>query len=280
MNNKGISMLTLIITIIVIIILATITVYYSSKTVEDATKKNIMEEMKNVENVISAAKAKGLAGDFTPNEEYIITDEQLDKMFSGVLTQEQIQNIKNINNDDDADPLEKYYLLDQAGFDSEFRNNDIITVNGLKRQYLVSYDSRVILINDNGSLVSSGKIDSTTPTKSEIKVVFSPNGSKSWKKEHSAQISVTGDNVNIISTQYTWTNSENEASAILADRYNFAGVTNIDLRDKTGNDWYIWVWVKYTEEDGREKQYVQRSNAFYIDNTSPTGELEVNEIKK
>lgn len=277
MHNKGISMITLIVTIIVIIILATITVYYTSETVQDATKKNIMEEMKNVEIAVGAAKAKGLAGEFTPNSKYLITDEKLDKMFSGVLTQEQRQNIKDINKDDSVDPLKKYYLLDQAGFDEEFKDNDSITVNGLKREYLVSYDNKVILLVDSGSLISSGKIDSATPTTSEIKVVFSPNGNKTWAKEQSAQISVTG--TDIISTEYAWTNSENEVTAILADKHTFSNSTTVDLKDKTGNDWYIWVWVKYTE-DGNEKQYVKRSNAFYIDNTPPEGELNVNSIVK
>lgn len=277
MHNKGISMITLIITIVVIIILATITVYYSSQTVQDATKKNIMEEMKNVETAIGDAKAKGLAGEFTPDEKYLIKDSELDSKFANVLTAEQRQNIKNINNSTSADPLKKYYLLDQEGFDAEFKNNGIVTVNGVKREYLVSYENKVIILIENGSLISSGKIDSTTPTISEIKVAFSPNGNENWAKEQTAQISVTG--TGIISTEYAWTNSENEVTAILAEKHTFSNNITVDLKDKTGNDWYIWVWVKYNE-NGKEKQYVQRSNAFYIDNTPPVGELNVNSIVK
>lgn len=277
MHNKGISMVTLIITIIVIIILASITVYYTSQTVQDATRKNIMEEMKNVEAAVGVAKAKGLAGEFTPNEEFLIKDHELDEKFSSVLTQEQIQNIKDINADDSINPLKKYYLLDQAGFDAEFKNNDTITVNGLKREYLVSYDNKIIILNDNSTLISSGKIDSTDPVSTQIKVVFSPNGSKNWATTQTAEITVTGNNID--STEYAWTNSTNEVTALLADKHTFSNNVTVDLKDKTGNDWYIWVWVKYTE-DGVQKQYVQRSNAFYIDNTPPEGELSVNEIKK
>ena len=60
---------------------------------------------------------------------------------------------------------------------------------------------------------------------------------------------------------------------------NFSGNTTVSLVDETGNNWYIWVLVTYTEDDV-QKQYIQRSNAFYIDNTPPSGELEVNEVKK
>ncbi|MBO5179873.1 MAG: hypothetical protein J6B87_05970 [Clostridia bacterium] len=274
MNNKGINMITLIITIIVIIILASITVYHSMGTSEDATKKNLMEEMKNVEEVIGIAKAKGMNDEFTPNEIYIISDEELEEKYAGVLTPEQMQTIKDINKG--SDPLKKYYLLNQEGFDSEFRDKNITTVNGLKREYLVSYKDRVVIVNDNGTLLSSGKIDSTEPTTSEIKVVFTPNGSKEWKKEQSAEILVTGDNID--STTYTWTNLPNEPASIEIDTV-FNGTTTAKLLGKTGNDWYIWVLVKYTE-NGIPKQYLQRSNAFYIDNTPPEGELNVNSITK
>lgn len=277
MNNKGINMITLIITIIIIIILASITVYHSVKTTEDATRKNTMEEMKNVEEVINVAKAKGMNGEFTPNEAFLIEDDELDSKYKGVLTSEQIENIKKVNKDANVDPLRKYYLLNQAGFDAEFRDSGNVSVSGLKKEYLVSYFDRVIIVNDNGTLLSSGKIDSTTPSDSEIKVVFTPNGSKTWAKTQSAQITVTGEN--IVSTEYAWTNSASEVTAALADKNTFSNTVSVDLKDKTGNDWYIWVWVKYTE-DGNEKQYVQRSEAFYIDNTPPEGELDVTEIRK
>lgn len=276
MNNKGINMITLIITIIIIIILASITVYHSFKTTTDATKKNLMEEMKNVEEVIGIAKAKGMSEQFTPNPMYIISDDELDAKYTGILTAEQIQIIKDINNDASADPLKKYYLLDQSGFDSEFRDNDFTTVTGLKREYLVSYEDRVVIVNDNGSLVSSGKIDSTEPTTSGIKVTFTPNGSKEWARTQSAKISVTGNN--IVSTQYAWSESAKEPASTIINN-SFSNGATVQLTDETGNSWYIWVLVKYTE-DGVQKQYLQRSNAFYIDNTPPTGELNVNSIVK
>lgn len=276
MNNKGINMITLIITIIIIIILASITVYHSGKTASDANKKNLMEEMKNVEQVIGIAKAKGMNEEFTPNKLYLITDTELDEKYSGILTPEQIQKIKEINNDLSIDPLKKYYLLDQARFDKEFRDNNFTTVTGLKREYLISYEDRVVIANDSGKLVSSGKIDSTEPTTSQIKVAFTPNGSKAWARTQSAKISVTGNN--IVSTKYLWTDLAEEPASITIDK-NFSNEATVELSDETGNSWYIWVLITYTE-DGIEKQYLQRSNAFYIDNTAPSGELDVNEIKK
>lgn len=276
MNNKGINMITLIITIIIIIILASITIYHSGKTASDATKKNLMEELKNVEQVIGIAKAKGMNEEFMPNEHYLITNAELDEKYSGILTAEQIQNIKNINADDTIDPLKKYYLLDKTRFDLEFRDKNYTSITDLKREYLISYEDRIVIVNDNGSLVSSGQIDSTEPTTSEIKITFTPNGNKEWSKTQSAKISVTGDG--ITSSQYAWSQSSEEPASTIINN-SFSNGDTVELVDKTGNNWYIWVLIKYTE-DGEQKQYIQRSEAFYIDNVPPAGELNVNSIVK
>lgn len=270
-NNKGISMVTLIITIVVILILVAITGYFSDKAIDDASKKNTKEEMKNVEEVISIAKAKGMNGEFVPNEEFIVKEEELETLFGGLLSEAQIEEIISINLNPSINPLKKYYLLDQDGFDAEFRENGIVTVSGLKKEYLVSYEDRIILVNDNGTLLSSGQLDNDDPTSSEIKIVFTPNGNTTWAKEQSAVITVTGDN--ITRTRYTWTNSPNEPAAIDIDQ-EFASGVNTTLDDKTGNDWYLWVLVEY-EEDGDTKRYLERSEAYYIDNTPPAGELNV-----
>ena len=133
-NNKGISMVTLIITIVIILILTAITGYFSDKAIDDASKKNTKEEMKQVEEVISIAKAKGMNGEFTPNSRFLITEEELNASYGGLLTEMQIENIVNININPSINPLKKYYLLDQDGFDAEFRDNGIVTVNGLKKE--------------------------------------------------------------------------------------------------------------------------------------------------
>lgn len=274
MQNKGISMITLVITIIVIIILAGIGGYYSFEAIEQATQKDIREEIRNVEEVIGAAKAKGLAGEFIPNKNYLIKDHELESMFSGALTDEQIEIINNTNEDDTISPLKKYYLLDKNAFDAEFGDSEHIDISGLKRTYLVSYEDRVVIINNNGTIISSGEIKSEEPINSEMKVVFNPNGSQTWSKTQSTGITVSG--VGIKSMQYMWTTSSEEPAFLGS---NFTNGELITLNGETGNNWYVWVVVTY-DEDGIEKRYKARSNQFYIDNTAPTGTLDVSGISK
>lgn len=275
-KNKGMSMVTLIITIVVMLILIGITGYYSYEAIQQTNQKDLKEEIRNVEEVIGAAKVQGLAGKFMPDERFLISDEQLTSMFSGVLTSEQIETIKNVNNDATADPLKKYYLLDQTGFDSEFGDSDNVTVNGLKRTYLVSYKDRIILVNENGSLFSSGEVDTSPSIDAGIKVAFTPNGSQNWSKTQSATISVSGSGIK--SRKYMWSQSSEEPASLLIDN-NFTSGQMVTLENKTGNDWYIWVLIEY-EENGELKQYLERSNQFYIDNTAPTGSLDVSGITK
>lgn len=275
-NNKGISMITLIITIVVMLILISIGGYYSFETIDKANQKDAKEEMRNVEEVIGAAKAQGLAGKFTPNKDLLITDAELTSMFGGLLTTEQIEAIKAVNNDASADPLKKYYLLDQAGFDMEFGDSDNITINGVKRTYLVSYKDRVIMLAENGTLVSSGEIGGGPSTDESIKIVFSPNGNKTWATSQTATINVSG--AGIKEMKYLWSQSSEEPTLSLINN-TFESGDEVTLTGKTGNNWYIWVLINY-EEDGIEKQYIERSNQFYIDNTLPTGALDVSGITK
>lgn len=275
-NNKGISMITLIITIVVMLILISIGGYYSYEAIEKANEKDAKEEMRNVEEVIGAAKAQGLAGKFTPNKDLLITDAELTSMFGGLLTTEQIEAIKKVNKDTSVDPLRKYYLLDQKGFDMEFGDSDNITINGVKRTYLVSYKDRIIMLAENDKLISSGEIDKNISTGANIKITFSPNGNTTWAISQSATINVSGTGIK--SMKYLWTQSSEEPALDLINN-TFTSGEEITLTNKTGNNWYIWVLINY-EEDGVEKQYVERSNQFYIDDSYPTGSLDVSGITK
>lgn len=275
-KNKGISMITLVITIVVMLILIGIGGYYSYEAIDKTNQKDLKEEMRNVEEVVGAAKAQGLAGKFAPDKNLLISDIQLTSLFGGVLTAQQIETIKTINHDISVDPLKKYYLLDQNGFDSEFGDSNNITVNKVKRTYLVSYKDCIVIVNEGGKLFSSGEIDTSIPTDAGIRIVFEPNGSKTWAKTQNATINVSGSGIK--SMKYMWSQDSEEPASILIDQTFTSGAV-LTLENKTGNNWYIWVLINY-EEDGIEKQYIERSNQFYIDNSAPTGSLDVSGITK
>ena len=270
MQNKGISIITLVITIIVIIILASIITYNTYNAINATNEKDVKEEFAHVEAAIGTAKAKGLVGEFKPNSNYLITPDELSQKFSNVLTAEQIELINETNDDASIDPLKKYYLLNQDGFDAEFAAIDSVTATRLKREYLVSYNDRIIIVNVNGNIISSGEIEKETPTYSELKVVFEPNGNTTWAKSHSVKVNVTGTGITRMT--YLWSQSSEEPASTLISNVFSSGAT-LTLDNKTGNDWYIWVLVEYSE-NGQTKRYLERSNAFFIDNEPPTGVLE------
>ena len=112
-NNRGVSMISLVVTIVLMIIIASMSAYYLVSTIDDAQYKDAKESFKNVENVVEYAKTQILIDEFTPNTKFLIKDQDLDNKFGTVLTSEQIAHIKAVNSDNSKKPGEKFYLMTQ-----------------------------------------------------------------------------------------------------------------------------------------------------------------------
>lgn len=153
MNNRGISLIALVISIIVMVILASIVFTVSFDSLDEATMADINIEIRNIMEVISSAKVKIATGDFVPNEIYLASRGDMENLgFSG----ETISYVESVNNDVLISLDKKYYLLDQAAFKDEFGDN--INVSGLKRNYLVTYDDRIVMLVVNGVEYSSDDV--------------------------------------------------------------------------------------------------------------------------
>ena len=106
---------------------------------EDVQYKDAKEELRNVETVVEYAKTQILIDEFMPNEDFIIEDSELDRKFGGILSSEEIDYIKKINNSDDIKAPYKYYLMKQEKFDAEFGNDYNVSNLRPAREYLINY---------------------------------------------------------------------------------------------------------------------------------------------
>ncbi|MBR3281203.1 MAG: hypothetical protein IKI57_05150 [Clostridia bacterium] len=290
-NEKGISMISLIVTILLIIILAAITAPILSSVINDSMEADAKLELSNVQSVVENAKSLIMTDQFIPNEEeYKISDADLESKFGPVLTPEEIEHIENINGNPDIQAPFKYYLMNQAAFDDEFGNN--FNVKGIRenREYLVNYWDGLILVNYNGSKITNKTDDPIIPTpdlvRGKVDIKFVPNGNSEWARQQAAALTfVIGEETEIREIRYMWSEEINEPSesAFVGETISTSeamdGVTiNLaPLQDKTGNGWFLWVLVKYTDV-GVERTKMFRSNAFFIDNTAPTATFSVDEI--
>lgn len=275
-NQKAISMISLLVTIILIVVIASISSYYIVQVIEDVQYKDALEEMRNVKTVIEYAKTQLLLDQFSPDRDFLVTDAELENYFGDVLSEEQKEQIRTVNNSD-ADDSEKYYLLNRERFEKQFENGYTIMDIRENSVYLVNYMDVTIYSNSNSTLITNESAKLTPDLeRGQLFVAFSPNGSREWKKEQETQITILGKNaVEITKASYAWSQSytEPEPSAF---QTTFQDGETISLQEETGKDWYLWIKLEYLEQ-GQEKVYITKSNPFYMDNLPPTGTLVVEE---
>lgn len=265
MKENGISLVSLIITIIVIILLTVIGGYYTIDTLNKNTRMDIEEELRNVEELVSVQRVNVQAGKYEVPSDYIATDAQVDEKYGGLLSTEAIRIIKETNNNANISPVYKYHLMNQTDFDKEFA--DDVNVRYVKREYLINYGKKVIVLNADGKIYIVGKIeDDEALDINEIVIKFSPNGNTTWAKEQKVSVTVNG----AIDMKYEWLQTREEPNKSEITHTFFSG-DEIKLDGVTGNDWYLWVYAE--NENGYSA--IKCSDPFYIDNTNPEGNMEV-----
>ena len=289
-SNKGISMGSLVITIILIIIIAGVTTTLLSSIINESLEGDAKAELKNAQSVVESAKALIIADEFEPDPQYIISDEELDSKFALSLSPEERGYIKEINNDPNLRAPYKYYLMDRDAFEQQFA--DEVNVNGIRkdRLFLVNYMEALVMTDFQGKMLMNRTDNPVRNPHTVIKgggidLVFYPNGNSEWKRQQATSVRITpAPGTEIKTVRYLWSESITEPaeSEYLNDItliINSDGRLSLDLLDKTGNGWYLWVLIKYADLEG-EHTSSYRSEAFYIDNAQPSASFDVDEIRK
>lgn len=145
MSDKGISLMSLIVTIIIIILLAAIGGYYAIDSLDKSERMNAQTELRNVEELVSIQKAKIVADVIEIPDTYKATSEQINK-FSKVLSSSDINKVKTNG---------KYYYMNQSRFDELFSGDT--NVKDVKKEYLINFEDKVI-ISSAGSAYMVGEI--------------------------------------------------------------------------------------------------------------------------
>lgn len=265
MRENGISLVSLIVTIIIIIVLASIGGYYTIDVLNKNTRMDIEEELRNVEELVSVQRVNVQAEKYEVPTTYIATDDEIDSKYGDVLSSYLISIIKETNNNANISPVYKYHLMNQEDFDKEFEND--VNVRYVKREYLINYGKKIIILNADGKLYMVGSIEEEEELDTnEIRIKFSPNGNTAWAKEQSVTVTVAG----AVLMKYEWLQTREEPTKDEITHTFFSG-DEITLDNGTGNDYYLWVYAE--NENGYS--LTKCSEPFYIDNTPPEGNLEV-----
>ena len=222
-NDKGISMISLIITILLIIILAAITAPILSSIINDSLEADAKVELANVQAVVENAKTLIMTEKFIPNEDYIISNDELISKFGPVLTSDEIDWIEDVNNDPTKQAPYKYYLMNQDAFKDEFGSE--FNVKGIRenREYLINYMDGLVVVNYNGSRITNKtEADPIKPAeqlvRGEVNVKFSPNGNSEWARQQSTtMVFSVGDDTTIYGVNYMWSEEINEPDSSAFD---------------------------------------------------------------
>ena len=291
-KNKAISMISLVITIAIIIVLAAVTAPLLSNVLNDSSRLDAKEEFANVFLVVQNAKKEILAERYVPDQKYLISNEALIAKFGVILSDEEVTKIISDNEDQTIKAPYKYYLFNQEAFDEEFGNDYNVKRLRGSREYLINFMDELVVTNYDGMKLIEGYIEPISqPVRGEVSIGFSPNGNYNWKNQQSTSVTIKFTSATVIySASYVWTESDSHPmdsdfpldSGISLDNRTTDANGNITIRQTgiespqnvTGNNWYLWVKVEYMDDNEPRIKY-EKSEAFFIDNTIPTFDLEV-----
>lgn len=153
-NNRGISLITLTVTIIVMIILIGIIGVYSLDTIKRGHDAVARRELENVRDFVIRQSLRLDTDEFVidvikyPDIE--LSSEKIYTLTVDKLSEQEIENIVSVNSSDLGDKYKYYYLQANEKHleDLDFSNNDI-TVRDVKYDYIVNfYTGTIICVSD------------------------------------------------------------------------------------------------------------------------------------
>lgn len=160
-NNKGVTMMTLVITIVVMIILISVTGYYSIDSIKNSYISREKNELSDIVEYVSVKKAKLLIDEMDVNEEFndasgqspVINIEELYLLASG-LTETELNRIIEVNTYEDLTDNYKYlYITADMLNEQSFSTSDIV-VKDVRNNYIINfYTGTVIALYDSGKRV-------------------------------------------------------------------------------------------------------------------------------
>lgn len=134
-NEKGITLLTLGITIILLLIIATLGITYSNSSQQSAKLTKYKTEIEIIQ-----AKVETIKDDEEFNqvlENYGLTDESTIKKCNEILKSELTENFENISNIEEYQKQFIYYSKNQI------ENN--LNISGIEQDYLINIQDNIVI---------------------------------------------------------------------------------------------------------------------------------------
>ena len=160
-NNRGVTMMTLVITIVVMVVLISVAGFYSLDNIENTYIANQKKELSDVVEYVSVKKAKLLIDKMDVNEEFgeddgtspIVNINNLYDIASG-LTERQLNNIIDVNSSEYLPDNYKYVYISAEKLNSKSIAKDDIVIKDAKNDYIVNFfTGTVIALYDSGKKV-------------------------------------------------------------------------------------------------------------------------------
>ena len=147
-NQKGITLLALVVTIIVLLILASITINIGTQSIKDSTEDTLLSELGMVQNAILQRKTKvDLTNETLPGEN--IAKDTVEDVISDINSQQTSESVP-IQLKDTTDSQNYYLLTTTNGGLTE------LGITNSQNEYIVNYETGEV-INYTVKVTESGK---------------------------------------------------------------------------------------------------------------------------
>lgn len=147
-NQKGITLLALVVTIIVLLILASITINIGTQSIKDSTEDTLLSELGMVQNAILQRKTKvDLTNETLPGEN--IAKDTVEDVISDINSQQTSGSVP-IQLKDTTDSQNYYLLTTTNGGLTE------LGITNSQNEYIVNYETGEV-INYTVKVTESGK---------------------------------------------------------------------------------------------------------------------------
>lgn len=148
-NNKGVTLLTLVITIVVMVIMVSIVGEFSTTSIKNSYTATDKKELFNIVEYASIQKTKILAYEVDINEllnnsdDLVISLEKLEKNAPGLSVSE-INTIVEVNVSELEDNY-KYLYVTAEKFNSLKLSESGITVNDVRNDYIINFYTGTVI---------------------------------------------------------------------------------------------------------------------------------------
>lgn len=165
-NQKGVTLMSLVITIIVMVILLSVAGYYSIDSIKNSHIANREKEFVEVIEYVGVLKTYLLLEEFLLEEDTVVTNERL-YVYENIIPGTQINKMLEVNLSA-LDPIYKYHFIDAEKLADKDFTNGKINVKDAKNSYIINFYTGTVIGLYDSKIEISGNVKGVTDILLEI----------------------------------------------------------------------------------------------------------------